>query len=137
MEFKELFIFYLRIKTVLLILASIAFFFLGMKLLSKKTKYTVSTHFTVQSVTPKSVNEQTLYYLKGIAANCGTTELTVYDYKFNIDVGETINVFIQPGCNNNDALVHQDNYKIPAILSIFTGVIMIVISYFIYNFLKK
>jgi hypothetical protein len=109
---------------------------LGVYFIRRKPDYTAQVAFTITKVTPEviTINQEnnkppvisTIYNLEGTVQMCGKNVIVLSGYQIPVNVGETIQVWMKPNCQSNEARYSSDDTTVIGWgIVIFAGIITV------------
>lgn len=131
---------YARIVSIFGFVIAVVLIGLGIYFIRRKPTFPVSVNFTVKTVTPITVTRMemrnkvqvpvnvTYYNLTGTVPSCGTNVITLNNYTENVSVGQTVNAYIHPNCENNVASQSSDDTTVLGWILIAVAVVIIAMN---------
>jgi len=136
---------YAKIVSIFSFVVAAVLIALGIYFMGKKSVYSLKVNYTVTKITP-FVKQQTghdnnqinitAYNLEGTVTECGNNKVKL-EYSKKTNVGDILQVFIEPKCETNTAYENSDNNFMLGLIIILIAIGIIVFTLIKLFFVNK
>jgi len=137
---------YAKIVSIFSFVAAAVLVILGIYFMGKRNTYTLKVNFIVTKVTPitQTVYDSNvgrdvpkiIYNLEGTVSECGTNVVKL-EYSSNVNVGNILQVYIEPKCDGNKAVQNQDNNSMIGWILIIIAIVIVIFTFIRLHLVNK